>query len=173
MFILSLVLCIQGNAQAVEQVALKEVKEGEEPDAILNAIKKDFPDPIRRTLSFLPAKTYGAEWDVEISKASEEADPLYYEVEIEAENGNYRAVYDKSGRLLKTRQVIENAELPEKVKMVLSTAYKGWKIEGREERIKNNFGKFDVTYKVPLRKGLKRKTIFFAPDGSIKRELPI
>ena len=173
MFILSLALCITSNAQAVEQVALKRVKEGEAPEAILNAIKGDFPDPISRTLSLLPAKTYGAEWNVEISEASEEAEPQYYQVEINAKNGNYVAVYDKSGKLLKTKQVIENAELPEKVRMILGTAYKGWKMTGHEERIKNNFGKFDVTYKVPLRKGLKRKTIFFAPDGSIKREVPI
>jgi hypothetical protein len=165
-----LVLCLTCRAQ-IEKVVLTPVKKGEEPQVVLDSIKKAFPDPISRTLSILPAKTYGKEWNVEISEASAEMTPEYYEVYIKGEKGNYTAVYDKSGNLLKVKQVIKNTELPEKIKTILDTKYAGWKIVGNEERF-TNAKKAIVQYKVILKKGLISKAVFFDSEGNIKLAMP-
>jgi hypothetical protein len=165
------VLCLTCRAQ-VKEVILTPVKKGEEPQIVLDSIKKQFPDPISRTLSILPAVTYGKEWNVYISKDSEEATPEYYEVDIKGNKGNYTAVYDKSGNLLKVKQVIKDADLPEKVRNTINTKYSGWKIVGNEERF-TNAKKAILEYKIALKKGVIRKSVFIDPEGNIKLALPL
>lgn len=168
---LLLVVSLTSRAQVVEAVVLKPVNKGEEPQEVLDAIKRDFPEAVSRTLSVLPAKTYGQQWDVEVYKADDEAQPDYYEVRINAKNGYQTAVYDKTGKLIKVKQVIKNAELPPEVQNTVKK-FVDWKVVGDEERITND-KKFTILYKVKLKKGLLSKTLFIDPQGNIKKELPV
>ncbi|MDB5012675.1 MAG: hypothetical protein JWQ25_877 [Daejeonella sp.] len=179
-----LVLCVTSKAQIVSKVVLKPtevkntkavdttVKNEDQSKIVIDSIKKKFPEPVVNVLTKIPAKTYGKEWNVYISEESEAETPDYYEVEIKAANGYQTAVYDGSGNLLKLKQIIKNADLPEAVRNTITTKYKDWKVIGDEERI-SNAAKFNVNYKVKLKKGILRKTVFISPEGEIKNEFPL
>ena len=180
-----LVLSVTSRAQVISQVIIKpkpfknteisKTVSSEKSDGsltVLESIKKEFPDPVVRTLTTIPAEEYGREWNVYISKESAEETPDYYEVVIRTNNGMRTAVYDRSGNLLRVKQVIKNVDLPETIRESLHKKYKGWQIIGEEERI-TNAKKHVLDYKVKLKKGLLRKTVFIAPDGTIARELPL
>ncbi|MDB5119399.1 MAG: hypothetical protein JWN56_617 [Sphingobacteriales bacterium] len=178
-----LVLCVTSKAQVISKVVVKPnasksakaanttVKSEDETKMVIDSIKKEFPEPVVNLLTAIPAKTYGKEWNVYISKESEEETPSYYEVEIKAANGYQTAVYDKAGNLLRVKQIIKNAELPEAVKNTINTKYNDWQVIGDEERI-SNAAKFTVDYKIKLKKGILRKTVFINPKGEIKNEFP-
>jgi len=183
--VMLLVLAVTSRAQVISQVIIKpkplkntEVSRtipSENSDgslAVLESIKTEFPEPIVRTLTTIPAKEYGKEWNVYISKESEEKMPDYYEVVIRTKEGMRTAVYDRSGNLLRVKQVIKNVDLPSSVKETLNEKYKGWQIIDEEERI-TNAKKSVMEYKVKLKKGLLRKTVFIAPDGTVEKEFPL
>lgn len=57
--------CVAPGVTAQQKtLTVTKVKKGEEPKVVLDAIKTDFPDFIAKDLSFLPAKLYGEEWNV-------------------------------------------------------------------------------------------------------------
>lgn len=166
------VAAFTGSAQEVVKVALKPTDNSKTPQVVLDSIKKSFPHPISQTLSKIAAKSYGKQWDVEISPSSEEQDPLYYEVNILNNDGRYKAVYDKNGNLLRIKQTFKNPSLPETVNQTLQSRYKGWSLVDKEERIDNNGKKAETEYKVLLKKGIIKKAVYLDESGKVKMALP-
>ncbi|MDJ1500323.1 hypothetical protein [Xanthocytophaga agilis] len=172
--ILSLITLLSGLpsiAQNEEQVTLRVVKKNQEPKAVLDAIKKDFPTAISRSLSFLPEKDFGQQWTVESNKAISTVDINYYQVEVKTKDAIQTAVYDKSGNLLRIRKVIKNGKLPDQVRSTVSK-FDGWQMIGNEEQITDD-KQYTIFYKIRLKKGISRKTLFLDPTGQIKKDLPI
>lgn len=155
----------------IAKVALRPAEKGAAPQVVLDSIKKAFPEPISQTLTSITAAHYGKQWDVEISPASQEASPYYYEVSIKNQKGTYLAIYDKDGNLLRVKQTLKNATLPEGVNRTLSSKYNGWSLLDKEERITNG-KKFTTDYKVLLKKGLLKKAVYLDYEGKVKRALP-
>ena len=171
-FMMLLVLSFTSRAQVAQEVVFKPVKPGEEPKAVLDSIKKEFPDPVIRTFSLLPGKTYGEQWNVHRSRIEVVNNPDYYEVDIKTPKGYQTQVYDKDGNLLRVKQVIKDVDLPEVVQNAIATEFPGWTILEEQERI-SSAEKYTLEYKVKLKKGLLRKTVFVDPAGNIEKELPI
>ncbi|SKB63688.1 hypothetical protein [Daejeonella lutea] len=170
-FIMALSVAAFTCSAQIAKVALRPADKGTAPQVVLDSIKKAFPEPISQTLTSITAAHYGKQWNVEISPASEQEQPYYYQVAIKNEDGRYLAIYDKNGNLLKVRQVLKNTPLPEEVSRTLSTKYQGWSVLDKEERISSG-KKFSNDYKVLLKKGILKKAVYFDEGGNIKRVLP-
>lgn len=165
------ILSLTCSAQ-IEKVVLKPVKKGEAPQVLIDSIQKAFPNSVSKTLSTITANSYGKAWNVYISPASEKTTPLYYEVYLKGVNGYQTLIYDEKGNLLKVKQVLKNADIPEPVKSTLNTKYSGWNVIGKEERITNANQISGVEYKVKLKKGVLKKAVFIDPEGNVKIALP-
>ncbi|MES2872413.1 MAG: hypothetical protein V4708_01735 [Bacteroidota bacterium] len=165
------VAAIASSAQ-IAKVALKPADKAATPQVVLDSIKKAFPKPISQTLSAITAQNYGKEWEVEISPASAEESPLYYQLLIHNKSGRYTAVYDRNGNLLKLKQIFKNASLPEQVSHTLQTKYSDWKVLDKEERISNDGKNAYTEYKVMLKKGPIKKAVYLNETGKVKFGVP-
>lgn len=162
-----ILLCLAMGAIAQqEQLTITKVKHGEEPKAVMNAIKSDFPNSVSRNFAFLPAKLYGKEWNVQLEGDAMES-ATYYQALIKSGKTEYTAVYDKDGKLMSSKYVIENAKLPKPVNETIKK-FEGWHIDAATELIKYNGAKtITDTYKIKIQKGIEHRVIFLDPEGHI------
>ena len=165
------VATLSGSAQVVK-VALKPTENGNTPTVVLDSIKKSFPEPISQTLTKITAQNYGKQWNVEISPASEQQDPLYYEVDIINTEGRYKAIYNSKGNLMRLKQTLKKDFLPDPVNQTIQARYNGWSLVDKEERIDNNGRRVDTEYKVLLKKGIIKKAVYLDESGKVKLALP-
>lgn len=161
---------VLGAAAQEKTAVIRPVKKGEEPKAVMDALKKDFPNTVVESLSFLPSKLYGEEWNITV-EGQENIEPTYYQVYIKKEKENYTAVYDKSGKLLSSKHIIEDASLPKPVNETVKK-FAGWHVDKAQEIIeyKSKGNEFSNLYKVKLQQGAKHKVLFVNPNGEIVKD---
>lgn len=174
-FMLGLCLAIGAWAQSTETVTITPVKKGEEPQAVMDAIRNDFPQAIVTELNFLPTVLYGEQWNVRTDGvAAKNADTQYYQVNIREGDQHYKAVYDKEGNLHYSKQIIKHAELPKAVVDAVAAAHPDYKIINDREKITSDAdGKLNIVYHVTIQKkehGILRG-MFVDPSGKIIREI--
>jgi hypothetical protein len=157
----------------VEKLVLKPAKSSVVSNSFeLDSIKRVLPGPIGRTLSVVTAHQDVKAWDLSVNPASDSFQPTYYQVFLKSRDGKKTMVYDKDGNLLRVRQVLKNADVPERVINTLNTRYKDWTLVDKEERQVNSLQKMDVDYKVILKKGLFKKAVLLDPNGEVKLAIP-
>lgn len=153
-----------------EDVTITRVKKGEEPQAVMTSVKKDFPDAVVKDLAFLPHALYGQQWVVsERNGDLANTSTQFYQVSAAGSGKQFTAVYDKSGKLLSYKEIIKHAELPEAVKNAIWTKFPGWQITGDREKIRLNHKKDLIAYRVDLSKGKERQHVFLDGEGHITR----
>lgn len=153
------------GAAAQETMTITQVKKGDEPQAVMDAIKTDFPQSVQKELAYLPGKLYGREWNV--TRDGEQLDNLtFFQVRIKQGNTNYTAVYDKDGKLLSSMHVVEPAKMPVQVQATVKK-YAGWHVDSSSEQIKYNGKTTTDVYKIKLQKGVEHKVIFVDPTGNV------
>ena len=175
-FMLGLCLAIGACAQSTETVTITPVKKGEEPKAVMNAIRNDFPQAIVTELGFLPTVLYGEQWNVRTDgvAAAKNADTQFYQVNIREGSDNYKALYDKDGNLHFSKRIIKHAELPQAVIDAVAAAHPDYKIINDREKITSDAdGKLNIVYHVTIQKkehGILRG-MFIDPTGKVIREI--
>lgn len=154
------------GAMAQDQtLTIKPVKEGEEPQAVMNAIKTDFPQSVQKGLGYLPGRLFGSEWNV--TREGEQLENMtFFEVKIKQGNTNYTAVYDKDGKLLSSMQIVDPAKMPPQVQATVKK-FSGWHVDTSSEQIKYNGKTTTDVYKIKLQKGAEHKIVFVDPAGNI------
>lgn len=154
-----------------ETITITHVKKGEQPQAVLDALKKDFPNTIIKDMAFLPGTLYGREWSVQEEDGTDgdTADLQYYQVTATGPDVNYTAVYDKSGNLLSYKETIRQADLPGPVAKTINNQFLDWKVVGSRERIRFSKNK-TVVYRVELAKGKEREKVYFDDSGKVLRK---
>lgn len=111
----------------VETVSLKHVKKGEEPQQVMTALNKDFPQPVVQDVSKMSALAYGQQWSLnENDASSDDCNAVYYEVNAKRKNMSYTAVHDKNGKLDSYREIIQQTALPMPLLRTLSTQHAAW-----------------------------------------------
>jgi hypothetical protein len=107
---------------AAKEPAEKKLQQADVPKAVLDAVTKKYPT----------AKLHSFE--------QETADDgkLVYEIGIDAGRGKTDVELSPEGKIVAEESVIPPAALPAPVKAgVAASKYKGWKLEGAEQVIKN------------------------------------
>lgn len=166
---LILALCLTSLAlslAAQQTVVVKKVQKGDEPKAVVDAIKRDFPEAVTKNLSYLPAKLYGEEWNVALRDEAGSGEYKYFVVNMKQENQDYTAVYDEDGTLLSSKRIIRNVPLPEPVAETLKR-FSGWHIDKTHEIIQYKRARTTDTYKVKIQKKGEHKVIFLDAEGNI------
>jgi hypothetical protein len=149
-----------------QRIQIKKVKKGDEPPAVMDAIRSQFPEAIVDQLSYLPYKLYGEEWNVRVDGTPLD-DVSLYRVHIKQGQQEFNGVYDKNGKMLSSQTFVDFAALPVEVRTSLDK-FKGWHVDHAHEYIQYNGKKTSDTYRVKLQKGAEHKILFMDPMGNIR-----
>ena len=149
-----------------QRLQIQKVKKGEEPPAVMDAVRAQFPEAIVDQLSYLPYKLYGEEWNVRVDGTPLE-DVSLYKVHIKQDQKEFNGVYDKNGKLLSSQTFVDFAALPADVRASLDK-FKDWHVDHAHEYIQYNGKKTSDTYRVKLQKGAEHKILFMDPQGNIR-----
>jgi hypothetical protein len=173
--LVGLCLATGANAQESETITITPVKKGEEPKAVMDAIRNDFPKGMIADLNFLPLVLYGEQWSVRTEGNVKQSDNVkFYQVNIKEGPQSYQAVYDKHGKLHYSKRIIKHAELPQAVVDAITVAHPDYKIINDREKITSDpNGKLNIVYHVTIQKkehGILRG-MFVDPTGKILREI--
>ena len=168
-------MCLVAGAAMAQEgsktFTLKAVKKGEEPKEVMDAIRQDFPKAIVGDLDFLPTKLYGEQWSVVLDDESNGAEPDLYHVHLKQGKQNYEAVYDKSGKVLSSKLLIDQAMLPTDVTATVSSKYPGWKIVKDGEKITTKEGVVKEAYHVEIKKDKAYRSLFLDTGGKVIKDV--
>ncbi len=124
-------------------VYAQDIQESQVPSVIVENFKKEFP------------KASDVEWE----KKGEQ-----YNVDFEIGWGiDYEAWYTTAGKLIKYKQEISDANLPQAIKDAVKKDYAGYRIDDATKYVENGV----ETYKVELEKGTEERKIIFSKDGKL------
>ena len=161
---------VMAQAQS-ETLTVKAVKKGEEPKEVMDAIKQDFPKAIVGDLSVLPAKLYGEQWSVNLQDNMNGATPAFYHVSIKDGNEIFKAVYDKSGKMISSKTVIKNEELPKEITATIAAKYPGWSIIYDSEKITYKEGKVKEVISAQIKKDTMYRLLFIDSGGTLIKDV--
>jgi hypothetical protein len=164
---------VAGSAMAqlgYETLTVKAVKKGEEPKAVMDAIKQDFPKAIVGDLSFLPAKLYGEQWSIDLKEDLDRSNPDLYLVSLKEANDSYKAVYDKSGKVLSSKTTIKQTQLPTEVTKAISAKYPDWKIVNDREKITYKKNYLKEVYHVQIQENNMNRSLFLDNSGKLIKD---
>lgn len=153
-----------------ETLMLTRVKKGEEPSAVMAAIKQDFPKAIVGDLNILPAKLYGERWSVNVDDQLNGATPDLYMVNMKEKGEQYKAVYDKKGNLMSSKTVVNKAALPSEVSATIHQKYPDWTIVNDREKITTKQGAVREIFHVEIHKNKQHRNLFVNPDGTMVKD---
>ncbi len=156
-----------------ETLVLKHVKKGEEPKAVMEAVKRDFPKAIVGDLSFLPAKLYGEYWSTSYENNLDGNSPDFYKVNLKEKDGSYEAVYDKSGNVIFSLTLIKEAQLPKEITKALATKYPGWKIVNDQEKITYRKGAAKEAFRVQIQESNMNRSLLLSANGKVLKDRSI
>lgn len=121
----------------------QDVQESQVPSVIVNNFKKEFP------------KASDVEWEKKGDN---------YNVDFEIGWGvDYEAWYAATGKLIKYKQEISDANLPQAVKDAIKKDHAGFRIDDAKKYVENGV----ETYQVELEKGQDERKITFSKDGKL------
>ena len=147
-----------------EEVPLKEiiVPIDKIPATVVKAAKHDFIDGDVLQWSKISQLFNEYEWNVKPNKSGAEI-PDEYMVYMKTKDGsNMVAVYTKDGKLVRSKEKIKNAIVPQVIeKSIQEGAYKGWKTVGDKELVKDYQNKLAKHYIVRVQKGNQKRTLYF------------
>jgi hypothetical protein len=170
LIIMSLIQGI-GFAQMVT-ADLVPIKKGEEPKAVLNTLKKDFPQATPSEFNFISSLLYGQKWSEMVSGDVPDNMQLV-EVKVKEKKGNYEILFDKNGKVLKIKDFVKNADLPLAITKDIKQMYPAYKLVNDSEKIRaGKDEKAYAVYRVEIQnpaKGQKRN-LFFDNSGKLLRE---
>jgi len=171
LFCMCLVAGITLVQAQTETLTLKPVKKGEEPKAVMDAIKRDFPKGIASDLSVLSSKMYGEQWSANLQDDTNGDVPNYYQVTIKEGKESLRAVYDIGGKMLSSKEVIVPTALPGDVMKTITAKYPGWKIINDREKISYKNGSTTEVYHVQIQQNKAYRNLFLDNTGKLVKDV--
>lgn len=123
-------------------VHAQDIPQAQVPSVVLNAFKKDFP------------KAKDIEWELKGE---------LYQVDFEIGFADHEVTLDNTGKLVKHKQEIKQAELPQAVATVIAKDFNGYRVSDISKTIDNAV----TTYKLDLKKGQEEWEVTFDETGNI------
>lgn len=162
-------------AQDVVTVYAKKISQEETPPAIVEALKKDFPDNADDIMYYLYPENKGVEdWRVALDSAVKQGDSEQYAVKLKGKKGGYvYGLYNKDGELQVLKiEAIDFALPPAIAKAATTGDYEGYHIKSNKYKcIQVVDKKSNKEYvQVVVAKGKKTKNLFFTPEGEFIKE---
>jgi hypothetical protein len=166
--LLSLILLLFSSAiwaqNAEDAIAIDEANV---PDKVKAAVNRDFGKDLKIDWAStkLNFEQYG--WE-QIRDVSTE-DINYYTIHTKLAKGSeIDAVYTPDGKLIRSREKLEDFEPPKNILSALEKSpYKDWKIDKDVHVIKDHKGKVQDHYVFLVQKGNERKNVYFDQSGKM------
>ena len=158
-----------------EKIYAKEITPEETPEAIKEALKKDFPDAIKDIQYFMvPDNMVDSEWGVAMDEKVKKGGDDYYTVQMKGKGGGFvYGLYNKDGELEVLKMEANDFELPEEIVTHATTGkYEGYEIQSQKYKAYKVVDKrTNKEYvQVEVKKGNKTKTLYYTPQGAFIRE---
>jgi hypothetical protein len=171
LFLLFAVAGVAAYAQgSTETFTAKAVKKGEEPQAVINAVKQDFPKAIVSDLNVVSGKLYGEQWAINFDDKTGGSAPEYYHVMLKESNSQYSAYYNKKGDLISSKTYVNNEQLPTEVTSAVHNKYPDWTIIKDGEKITYKQGSVKEAYKVDIQKDKMHRSLLMDGSGNIHKD---
>lgn len=170
--ILGTALLLSAVSFAQHSEEIKVVKKTDVPEVVVNSVEEDYPDLGVIDWYSVPELVDFSKWEIEF-----DSDPYFkthkadnYGVLLKGNDFKKYLVYDKSGKLERSKETITDAQLPVTIKNSLSNGeYKNWKVVGDKEKIIMG-DTSRVYYRVKLKNGNMTKVVYFDLMGNTFHE---
>jgi hypothetical protein len=158
-----------------ESIYAKEITPAEAPEAIKEALKKDFPDAIKDIQYYMvPENMVDSEWGVAMKEDMKGSDNDYYAVQLKGSGGGFvYGLYNKKGELEVLKMEANDFELPEKMVTHATTGdYEGYEIQSQKYKCYKVIDKRtnDEYVKLEVKKGDVTKELYYTPAGDFIHE---
>ncbi len=144
------------------------LKSNDVPQDVKQSVQKSFMDgTVIKWYSFpYTLKQYGWAYKNEINNNSMDTRPNMYAVHIKTSDGSWvDAVFSKDGKLIRSKEVIKNSELPAPIiNAIEKSKYHDWGITDDRVVIKDNKNK-TICYSVQVQKDNKKHNLYFDANG--------
>jgi len=142
-----------------------KVKKEKVPKIVLGSVKEQMPKYVYREFNASPAKNAKNKIVINNNNLGNEG---FYQVNLLGKNKKIVNTYDKSGKLMETKEVAKNEKLPEEIATVIAETYPGWSIHKDVYRL-NRYAdsREDEKYRIILEKGNKKININMNATGGI------
>jgi hypothetical protein len=173
--LLGLLYCPFVTQSQDETIYAKKISQEQTPEAIKEALKKDFPDAIKDIHYFMvPDNMVYSEWGVAMSEKVKKGENEYYTVQMKGEGGGYvYGLYNSEGELEVLKMEANDFQLPEAIVTHATTGkYQGYTIQSQKYKCYKVIDKKSNKEYVQLdvKKGNKNKTLYYTPEGEFIRE---
>ena len=158
-----------------ETIYAKRISPDETPEAIKDALKKDFPQAVEDIQYYMvPDNMVDSEWGVAMSEKVKKGEKDYYTVQLKGEGGGFvYGLYNKDGELEVLKMEAREFQLPDAIVTHATTGkYEGYEIQSQKYKAYKVIDKrTDKEYvQVEVKKGNKTKTLYYTPEGQFIRE---
>lgn len=139
------------------------------PQQVIDSLKAKFPNATAVQYYEVPPGGVDNGWAITDEDKLPGQDADFYTIRFKNDDLKYYALYDRDGKLLKSRIEESSATLPEAVKssvQSLSKQYPGYNLVSKTYYRTQNLKKNKEYYEVVAMKGNAKKTIFYSPDGT-------
>jgi len=158
-----------------EKIYAKKISPNETPEAIKEALKKDFPDAIKDIQYYMvPKNMVDSEWGVAMKEEAKSGDKSYYTVEMKGEGGGFvYGLYNQDGELEVLKMEAHDFKLPAEIVTHATTGdYAGYKIQSQKYSCYKVVDKRTNTeyVQVETKKGNDTKVLYYTPAGEFIRE---
>lgn len=158
-----------------EKIYAKQITSDETPEAIKEALKKDFPDAIKDIQYYMvPDNMVSSEWGVAMSESVDTGEKEYYTVEMKGKGGGFvYGLYNRQGELEVMKMEAKDFKLPQEIVTHATTGqYKGYKIQSQKYSCYKVIDKRTNTeyVQVETKKGNDTKVLYYTPKGEFIRE---
>ena len=157
-------------AQDTETLVIRKVEKKAVPGAVIASVETEYPQGIVEIWEAIPVEIFNSYYVVSERSNLKEGERVdHYQVTLKSDGLKTVAVYDAEGKLVQSREVINDARLPKSISSAIITNYPGWRIVGDKEVIRESEN-VEETYKVQLSKGKEKMTLIMDPDGKVLKE---
>lgn len=171
LFLVCAVAGVVAYAQSsTETFTAKAVKKGEEPQAVMDAVKKDFPKAIVGDLNVISPKLYGEQWSINFDDKTNGSAPEYYHVMLKEGNAQYAAYYNKAGKLISSKTYLNNEQLPTEITSAITSKYPDWTIIKDSEKMTYKEGSMKEAYRVVIQKDKMHRSLLMDGNGKIVKD---
>lgn len=156
-------------AQSFAQDVLYDakIKKEEVPVVIIESIETDFPGFVLDEFKAIPLEF--VEEDVIVNKNIASLDDYEtFEITLSGKGKLLEATYDRSGKLLSTKEHMKNVAPPVAVRQAISKAYPGWTLaKDTYYMTHHGKGKARERYRLELIKGNEKMHVYTDANGKI------
>ena len=158
-----------------ETIYAKKISPEQTPEAVKEALKKDFPEAVKDIHYFMvPDNMVSSEWGVAMSEKVKKGESDYYTVQMKGAGGGYvYGLYNQNGELEVLKMEANDFQLPEEIVTHATTGkYEGYTIQSQKYKCYKVIDKKSNKEYVQLevKKGKKTKTLYYTPEGEFIRE---